>query len=143
VQHNKSLWQIAHNLIHQEPYKYMKKFLSFLGTVVRIIGQASGFVPLVNQVVPSKDAPEVQNIEDKLSKIFGVVITAEQMFTAAYGVDSKKGSDKLKATTPFVAQLVQAAPILAGKKIENEQLFEDACTRLTAAAADILNSLGH
>lgn len=135
-------WGIVRNLVMEDRYSYMKKFLSVLGTIVRVVGQASGFIPMINPFVPAKDQGVAQNVEDKLSQALSVVVTAEQMFTAAYGAEGKKGSDKLKAATPFIAQLVQQSPLLLGKKIANETLFEDACSRLTAALADILNSVG-
>ena len=54
----------------------------------------------------------------------------------------KKGSDKLRAAQPFVAQLIQQTDLLAGKKPKDEALFQTATAQLTGALADILNSYG-
>jgi hypothetical protein len=54
----------------------------------------------------------------------------------------KSGSAKLAAATKFVAPIIQSIETLEGKKPKDEVLFEDACTRLTGAVADILNSFG-
>lgn len=115
-------------------------FLKKIGSIVlKVIGIAAGLMPLIKQATPAGTAAAV---EDKLTSAFNAVITTEQAFTAAYGVKSGLGSDKLKAATPFVAALVQNVDILAGKKPKDEALFEDACTRATSAFADILNSYG-
>jgi hypothetical protein len=118
----------------------MTKFLSVLGKIIKIVGIAAGFIPLVNTLLPAAATGTATLVEDKLQKVVNVVITAEQMFAAAYGPNAKMGSDKLKAATPFVAQIIQQTDLLIGKKPKNEQLFEDASTRLTAALADILNA---
>lgn len=116
----------------------LKKF----GTIVlKIIGIAGGFMPLIQQVTAS--TPTGVKVVDKVDQAFNAIVTAEQMFTAAYGPDAKKGSDKLKAAVPFVAALLQQTDLLAGHTPQNEALFQDASTRLTSALADILNSYGH
>ena len=116
-------------------------FLKKLGTILlKIVGIASGFIPLVQQTVSG--SPTGTKVVNEITQLFGIITTGEQMFTNAFGKDAKLGSDKLKAATPFVAQLVQQSDLLVGKKPQNEQLFEDACTRLTTALADILNSYG-
>lgn len=116
-------------------------FLKKVGTILlKIVGIVSGVIPLIQQSLPGTGT-ETQ-VVDKLNQAFGVIITTEQAFAAAFGVDAKKGSDKLKAAMRFVAQLVQRVDILSGKKPQDEVLFEDASTRLTGALADILNSYG-
>jgi|SRR5581483_2101349 len=114
-------------------------FLKKLGTVIlKVVGLITGFAPLVNQYVDtSKVAPLVT---DKLNQALNVIVTAEQMFAAAGA--QKAGSQKLAAASKFVAQIIQQADILVGRKPQNEALFEDASTRLTSALADILNSYG-
>jgi hypothetical protein len=120
----------------------MTKFLSILGKIIKIVGIAAGFIPMVNPLIPAGSQGTALNVEDKLQKGINVLITTEQMFAAAYGPDAKMGSDKLKAATPFIAQIIQQTDLLIGKKPKNEQLFQDASTRLTAALADVLNSYG-
>jgi len=79
---------------------------------------------------------------DRLTAAFNAIITAEQMFKAAG--QEKSGSLKLKAATPYVAALVHdvMSELKPGAKPKDEPLFEDACTRATAALADALNSYG-
>lgn len=120
----------------------MKKFLSVLGSIVKIVGQVSGFIPLVNQIVPQAGTGTGAVVEDKLQKSLNAIVTVEQTFQAAFGGDAKLGSDKLKAATPFVAQIIQQTDLLIGKHPKDEAAFTDAATRLTAALADILNSYG-
>ena len=112
-------------------------FLKKLGTVVlKIVGIWTGIAPILGNALPAGAAA----IEDKLGKLFNLIVTVEQTFVAAFGTDAKKGSDKLRAAQPFVAQLIQQTDLLAGKKPKDEALFTDATTRLTGALADILNS---
>lgn len=120
----------------------MTKFLSILGKIIKVVGIAAGFIPLVNPLVPAPAQGGVLIAEDKLQKGINVLITTEQIFAAAYGAGAKMGSDKLKAATPFVAQIIQQTDLLIGKKPKNEAQFQDAATRMTAALADILNSYG-
>jgi len=116
-------------------------FLKKLGLIVlKIVGIASGVMPLVEAAIPQTAGTAAA--EDKLAKSFDVIVTVEQAFAAAFGADAKKGSDKLKAAVPFVAALIQKTDLLIGKHPKDEALFADAVTRLTAALADILNSYG-
>lgn len=116
-------------------------FLTKLGGIVmKVVGVALGYVPLVSKFLPAAAAADVTKAADKLEGVCDVVITAEQMFAAAGAV--KAGSQKLAAATPFVAKLVQGMDQLAGKKPKDEVLFEKGCTDLTSAMAEILNSYG-
>jgi len=117
-------------------------FLKKLGTVVlKIVGIASGLMPLVSAELPAKEAGEVSTVTDKLNQGLGVIATTEQMFTAVSQA-SGQGSAKLTAATPFVAALVQQTATLAGKTPKDPAKFEAACTALTSALADIMNSYG-
>lgn len=120
----------------------MKTFLKKLGTILKIVGEVAGVIPLIQPILPASAQTAVAVGEDKLQKALSVVVTVEQAFTSAFGVDSKLGSDKLRAATPFVAQLIQQTELLSGKKPQDPAKFEDAATRLTAALADVLNSFG-
>jgi len=117
-------------------------FLKKLGTVVlKIVGVATGLMPLIDNMIPAKDAVAVNTTVDKLNQGLGVIVTTEQMFTAVSQA-SGQGSAKLKAATPFVAGLIQQTDMLVGKKPKDEAKFEAAATALTSALADILNSYG-
>lgn len=116
-------------------------FLKKLGMVVlKIIGIATGVMPLIAGALPQKDQAIAASVTDKLNQGLGVIVTAEQMFSAAGAV--KSGSAKLTAATPFIAQLIQNTDLLIGKKPQDEAKFEAAATALTSALADILNSYG-
>lgn len=112
-------------------------FLKKFGTVLlKIIGVAIGIAPILEQSVP-----QVTPVVDKLNQIGNTILMVEGMFTAAFGPDAKLGSDKLRATVPYVAQIIQASELLSGKKIKNEALFTQACIGITSSMADLLNSL--
>lgn len=116
--------------------------LQKLGSIVlKIVGIAAGELPLIAPALPPKVATVAAAAVDKLDQGLGVITTAEQMFTAA-GQGAKTGSAKLQAATPFVAALVQQTDTLVGKKPKDEAGFEKACTALTSALADIMNSYG-
>lgn len=116
-------------------------FLKKLGTVVlKIIGIATGVMPLIQSALPAGAQGEVATIEDKLNKSLGVIVTAEQMFAAAGS--TKAGSAKLMAAKPFISQLMQQTELLVGKTPKNEAAYETAITNLTSAFADVLNAYG-
>lgn len=112
-------------------------FLKKFGVaVLRIIGIVAGVAPVIQQSLP-----QTTPILDKLTQVGNVILMVEGMFTAAFGPDNKTGADKLKAATPYVAQIIQSSEIMVGKKIKNEALFQQACTQITSSMADILNSI--
>ena len=115
-------------------------FLKKLGQVLKIVGQVSGFVPMVEPILPPNAQKVVQAANDKLQQALSVVVTVEQAAVASGA--GLTGSQKLAAATPFVAQIIQQADMLVGKKPKDEAKFQDASTRLTSALADILNSFG-
>lgn len=118
-------------------------FLKKLGTVVlKIVGIATGMLPLIQSALPATAATVVGTVDDKLNKALGVITTAEQMFTAVNGVATKTGSAKLQAATPYVAALIQSTETLVGKTPKDPAKFEAAATALTSALADIMNSYG-
>ena len=110
-------------------------FLKKFGTVLlRIVGVVAGIAPIVEQSLPQSTP-----IIDKLTQIGNMVLIAEGMFAGT--ATATTGADKLKAVTPFVAQIIQASELVAGKKIKNEVLFTSACTGIASNVADLLNSL--
>lgn len=116
-------------------------FLKKIGAIVlKVIGLWTGFAPLVQAAVPSTGtAPKVLG---EVTQAFGVIGTVEQMFTAAYGPDTKLPSQKLAAAVPFVAQLIQNTDLLIGKKPKDEAQFTSGVTDFTNALVKILNSYG-
>lgn len=112
--------------------------------VLSVVGVATGLMPLIDPFIAKlapKAEPVVATGVSDLAKIGNVIVTAEQMFTAASGPDAKTGADKLKAATPFVAGIIQNADFLAGKHIKDETKFIGAVTQITSAFADLLNSV--
>ena len=125
------------------PLEDSMNFLKKLGTlVVKIVDAITNMnlLPLVSKIVPAS----LTTAFDRLRAAFHAVITAEQMFSAAYGPDAKLGSDKLKAATPFVAALVHDVmqELKPGAKPKDQAKFEKACTEMTSAMADALSSYG-
>jgi hypothetical protein len=117
-------------------------WLKKLGTIVlKIVGIATGLMPLISQELPAKDAAVAGTVVDKLNQGLGVIVTTEQMFTAVSQA-SGQGSAKLQAATPFIAGLIQQTDMLAGKKPKDEAAFQAACTKITSGFADVLNSFG-
>ena len=116
-------------------------FLKKIGQVVlKIIGLATGLLPLVSNQFPGAGA--AAGVVSELGAIGKVIVTVEQLFTSAFGPDAKKGSDKLKAAVPQVAALIQASELMLHKSVKNEAAFEAAVTAITGGFADLLNSLG-
>lgn len=116
-------------------------FLKKLGSVVfKIIGMWAGFSPLIGQAV--QNSPTGVKVVGEITQAFGVVTTAEQMFTAAYGPNTKLPSEKLAAARPFVAQLIQQTDLLIGKKPKDEAMFTQGVDDFTSAMVKILNSYG-
>jgi hypothetical protein len=112
---------------------FLKKFGS---VVIKIFGIVAGITPVIQQSIPQSTP-----IIDKLNQIGNTILMVEGMFAAAYGPEAKTGADKLRAAVPYVAQIIQASELLSGKKIKNEALFSEACTKITSGMADVLNSL--
>ncbi len=113
---------------------FLKKAGSFILKAFNVILPLS---PLVAVAVPGA-AP----LLGEIGQIGNLIISIEQMFAAAFGVDAKKGSDKLNAAVPFIAQIIQRSEFMVGKKIHDSAAFQAACTKITSGFADLLNSLG-
>lgn len=117
-------------------------FLAKLGPILlKVIGVVSGIVPLIQPVLPQHVGDEVKKVSDDLTKVGQVVITVEQMFANAFGPDAKRGSEKLQASVPFIAQIIQQSELVAGHKVADEAKFIKACEAITSGMADVLSSL--
>ena len=117
----------------------MGGFVSFLKTfglaVARIVGVVGGISPVIETA-----APVTRPVLDKLSQIGAMVMQVEAVFAAISDPAAKTGSQKLKAATPLVAQVLQSSELVAGKKIKDEQTFIAAAGTISSGVAD--NSLG-
>ena len=116
-------------------------FLKKLGSVaLKIVGIWTGFQPLVSQTVAGNTTGV--KVVGEITQAFGVIDTAEKMFTAAYGPSTKLPSEKLAAARPFLAQLIQQTDMLSGKKPKDEALFTTGVDEFAGAMVKILNSYG-
>jgi hypothetical protein len=113
---------------------WLKKYGSLF---LKVVGVISGVTPLIQQAVPTTVGTETGKVVDKLNQIGNMVVLAEALIQGA-----GKGSERLTAATPLVGQVIQTSELLVGKKITNEALFEQGCTKITSGMADVLNSLG-
>lgn len=114
-------------------------FLKKLGSVLsKGIAVATGIWPLVQGFFGSgtKVQTTVPVVINDLTQIAGIVIQVEAIITAP-----GSGVDKLRAAAPLVANVVRTSELISGKKIANDTLFIQGCTKLTDGVADILNSL--
>lgn len=116
------------------------------GILLKVIGVVTGLTPLITgvsqTVLPSGGVATVNKVLTDVTDVADVIITTEQMFQAAFGPDQKKGSEKLAAAVPFVAQILQNAQFMTGKKVKDEAKFEAAVAGITSNFADLLNSIG-
>lgn len=109
-------------------------WLKKIGVVaLKIVGLWNVVAPLAGKLIPGAG---------EIGSIANVIVAVEQVFAAAYGADAKKGSDKLKAAAPQIAQLIQASAYFQGKAIKNEALAEKAFTEIASGFADVLNAYG-
>lgn len=112
-------------------------------TVLKCVGVAAGFLPIAQAISqPLAGVNEsVANLTDDLTKIAAAVQTVEVVVGAISDPNAKTGSQKLKAVTPLVAQIIQVSELMAGKKIKDEAAFVNACSTISGGVADLLNSL--
>jgi ribosomal protein L1 len=122
-------------------------WLKTVGSVVlKIVGLWTGLDPLLSRLIPGADTPgtTTNKIYDKLDLAIQQAGLVEQVFVSAFGPDNKMPSEKLKALTPYVAQLIQNSEALSGfhVKQENEAKFEIAVAGIASNLADALNCFG-
>src|SRR5438046_3128736 len=112
---------------------FLKKLGQLLAKAVVI---ATGIGPLITPLLGSAKAGSVEStVVSDLTSIGSVVIQAEALMQTA------SGPDRLQAATPLIAHIIQTSELVAGKKIHNEPLFIQGCSKITSGTADILNSL--
>ncbi len=121
---------------------WLKKFGQIMNTAGGIAASLAGLEPLAKAFLPKTvtENATFQRIDHSLSDIFGAVVTAEVMIGAITTDATKSGTDKLKAATPLVAQIVKTSQTLAGKEVKDQAKFDKAVLDLTSAVADLLNS---
>lgn len=117
---------------------WLKKFGE---VVVKVVGLATGFEPLLLPLLPQKGQVVTTAVVSDITRISAVVATAEGMFAAVSDPSAKTGAQKLQAATPFVGQIIQSSDFMIGRKIKDQALFIKGCQEITSGMADILNSL--
>jgi hypothetical protein len=114
-------------------------FLKKLGLgLAQGIALATGIWPLVSKFFGASTAATqvATTVVNDLTAIGQVVVQAEAMFQG-----SGTGPSKLAAAAPLVENVIKTSELVAGHKISNEAAFTAACTAITSAVADLLNSL--
>src|SRR5579863_10012875 len=105
-------------------------FLKKIGlAIITAAADLAGFAPLINKFFPAKVQPVAQAVEGELTTIATAVAQVEASAAAINAQSPGKltGADKLAAATPLVTLAVKNSELLAGKKIKNQPLFEQAC----------------
>lgn len=107
--------------------------------ILKGVGIVTGFLPLLQGVIPSRAADKVAEVSDDLTKVAGIISLVE---AAAGAVTSPlPGAEKLKMAAPLVAQIVLQSDILVGKRVKDQALFQQGTASIASGMADILNSL--
>jgi hypothetical protein len=107
--------------------------------ILKVIGIVAGISPVLT--AGASAGSTVASVSDDLTKVGQAVAEVEVVISAITAPGVQSGAQKLQAATLLVAQIVQTSELLAGKKIANEALFTQGCTKITDGMADILNSL--
>lgn len=112
-------------------------FLKKLGSIIAAVsGVFLGFAPAFEQAVPKSS-----NVIDTVSKDLAQVGNVVAQIEAIGQLKGLAGPDKAKAAGPLVAQIILSSSLVAGKKIANQDLFNQACVEISGGVADVLNSL--
>jgi len=107
--------------------------------ILKGVGIATGFLPLLQGVIPQRGADVVRDVADDLTKVAGIIVTVE---AAAAALKSPlPGSEKLVMATPLVAQVILQSDLLVNNKIKDDALFQKGCASIASGMADVLNSL--
>lgn len=117
-------------------------FLKKLGAVlINVVGIVAGVGPLINKFLPAKAAGVEGTVIDKLTSIGQVVVTAEQMITAASDPNAKTGPQKLAAARPFVKQLILSSELVAGHHVQDDAMLTSGVDDIIGGIVKVLNSL--
>jgi hypothetical protein len=113
---------------------FLKKLGQFLAKAVAI---AVGIGPILQPFLGSgTGAKDVSTGINDLTQVGQVVVSAEALLQTP-----GSGAAKLAAATPLVQTIIQSSELIAGKKIANDTLFTQGCSKITSGVADCLNAL--
>lgn len=112
-------------------------WLKKIGGIVKQIGVYAGLIaPTASLIFPgSKEKIDV--VSHDLAELANIVVTVEAIGQTA----GLPGPEKLKMAAPLVANAIVQSALLAGKKIENPELFAAGSQKIADGMADVLNSL--
>jgi hypothetical protein len=95
--------------------------------------------PIFGRLMPKGAQEYVTPAVNDLEQIAGVVTSVEAI---SAGLPTKlTGAQKFAAALPLVTKAIAGASVLAGKKIANQTLFQQAAQEYAQATVDLLNSL--
>lgn len=115
---------------------FLKKFGV---TLLKVVGVATGFEPLIAPFLP---APAQAKVADTFSRIGAAVATVESIGAAiAPSGTVLTGAQKAEGIVPLVGQIVQTSELVSGRKIKDEAAFTAACKTIAGGVADLLNAL--
>jgi hypothetical protein len=108
--------------------------LSKIGSIFLKISQiAVGIGPFI----PAAQKDVYKTVSNDIEQISNIIIQTE-LFGQALAL---RGSQKLIAATPAVAQIILQSSLLVDRKITDPALFKNGCTKIADGMADIMNSL--
>lgn len=112
-------------------------FLKKLGSIIAAVsGVFLGFAPAFTKAVPSAGGV-IETISKDLSEVGNIVAQVE----AIGQLKGLAGPDRAKLAGPLIAQIILSSSLVAGKKIEKPDLFNQGCVTISGGVADVLNSL--
>jgi len=112
-------------------------FLSKLGAAILKFTQiVAGIAPVAEAAFPGQSV-QIQTVSNDLAQIAQIVTNVEAVGQAL----KLPGDQKLTGASPLVAQVILQSSMLVGHSIDDETLFQKACTEIAGGVADLLNSL--
>jgi len=112
---------------------FLKKFASI---ALKVTSLAIGFEPMIRGAIPGDDG-KTELVFDRLEQVRDIILQVEVFGQAI----SLPGAQKLEAAAPAVANLILQSSIMAGRKIDDPEMFKQGAKQMAAGMADILNSL--
>ncbi|HZD93514.1 MAG TPA: hypothetical protein VE133_04620 [Candidatus Sulfotelmatobacter sp.] len=115
-------------------------FLKKLGQILlNVAGVATGIGPLISPFLGGgKVAAAVSTGVNDLTQIAQLVVSIETAFAAVPG---SNGAQKLQALVPLVANIISTSQAVAGKQVQNTELFMKGCTEVAQGMVDVLNAI--
>lgn len=115
---------------------FLKKLGQILSTATQII---IGYGPIVTGMIPgTKDDQIVGAIGDKLDLASQVIIGVEASSAAL--TSPLPGSEKARAATPAMLQILASLQVVRGRKMKDEAKGREIAARIGGDLADWLNN---